>query len=36
MIAIENWRYAVIGFSVLAAFLIIYFVAKKFTKPIAQ
>ena len=28
MIAIENWRYAVIGFSVLGAFLIIYFLAK--------
>jgi APA family basic amino acid/polyamine antiporter len=32
MIAIENWRYAVIGFSVLGAFLIIYFVTKKLRK----
>jgi len=31
MIAIENWRYAVIGFSVLGVFLIIYFITKKFT-----
>lgn len=29
MIAIENWRYAVIGFSVLIVFLIIYFLAKR-------
>jgi len=35
MIAVENWRYAVIGFSVLGFFLIIYFAAKKLaiTKP---
>lgn len=32
MIAIENWRYAVIGFSVLALFLIIYFVVNKARK----
>jgi len=32
MIAIENWRYAVIGFSVLALFLIIYFVVHKARK----
>jgi len=32
MIAIENWRYAVIGFSVLALFLIIYFVVNKVRK----
>jgi len=35
MIAIENWRYAVIGFSVLALFLIIYFVVNK-TRKISQ
>jgi APA family basic amino acid/polyamine antiporter len=32
MIAIENWRYAVIGFSVLGAFLLIYFIAQKLKK----
>jgi basic amino acid/polyamine antiporter, APA family len=32
MIAIENWRYAVIGFSVLGAFLLIYFLAQKLRK----
>jgi len=32
MIAVENWRYAVIGFSVLAAFLIIYFIVKNISK----
>lgn len=34
MIAIEDWTYAVIGFSVLAAFLIIYFITKKFRKQL--
>ena len=29
MIGIENWRYAVVGLSVLAAFLLIYFATKK-------
>lgn len=32
MIAIQNWRYAVIGFSVLGAFLIIYFLVYKTRK----
>lgn len=31
MIAVENWRYAVIGFSVLGSFLLIYFIAKRFS-----
>ncbi len=30
MIAVQNWRYAVIGFSVLGAFLIIYFLTQRF------
>lgn len=30
MIAVENWRYAVIGFSVLGGFLLIYFFTTKF------
>lgn len=34
MIAIENWRYAVIGFSVLAVFLLIYFMVHRNRKPI--
>lgn len=29
MIAVENWRYAVIGFSALAGFMIIYFITQK-------
>jgi basic amino acid/polyamine antiporter, APA family len=29
MIGVENWRYAVVGLSVLTAFLIIYFVTRK-------
>ena len=32
MIAVENWRYAVIGFSVLAFFLLVYFAATKWLK----
>ena len=32
MIAIENWRYAVIGISAITAFLIIYFVAERMKK----
>lgn len=34
MIAIENWRYAVIGFSVLFAFLILYFFVHRNNKPL--
>jgi APA family basic amino acid/polyamine antiporter len=30
MIGIDNWRYAVTGLSVFTAFLLIYFVTKKF------
>jgi APA family basic amino acid/polyamine antiporter len=29
MIGVENWRYAVVGLSVLTAFLLIYFVTRK-------
>lgn len=32
MIAVENWRYAVIGFSVLGFFLLIYFITQKLKK----
>lgn len=32
MIGVDNWRYAVIGLSVFAAFLLIYFATQKFRK----